>query len=150
MEGQGLPRHQQGVLLVAGEGKLSLYRGHKGKLPLPGAAPNAVPGAQRPHLGKRQGQQPPDQVVGGRWPNFQSLIQMRRHSFQTSEEKVVSRCEYILPMARKGGKSVKRGGCRPPLFASSWPVTKRSGVAKTPVGFRGHVPDRREGSRGSG
>ena len=26
-------------------------------------------------------------------------------------------------------------GLKAPLFASNWPVTKRSGVAKTPVGF---------------
>ena len=62
---KGLPGFQQGVLLMGGDGQVALYGCGQGAAPAFGIAGEQTAGVQRLALGQRQGQQPPDDVVGG-------------------------------------------------------------------------------------
>ena len=64
LQNDGLAGCKKGILIVGSNGALASCRPDDGILPLPGAAPNAVPGCKGTDLGGNQGQQAPGQVVG--------------------------------------------------------------------------------------
>ncbi len=74
------------VLVVGGDGELPPTRPDEGVFPLPGDAPRRVPRPQGTGAGKRQGQQPPKQIVGGRWPDLLVLVRIRQHNSKPPEK----------------------------------------------------------------